>query len=174
HSYFYSLYHVASLIISIFFLLSTSLPSRSSLFPYTTLFRSWWALADRRVRGLLLEVRGRLAPRDHLQRRRCRARRPDRDRRGRAAGRWRAVGRAAHQPRDRAHQADQGGHRQRWRLQRQQVRRVHRLSPRAAPHPRPASLTRPERRAGTGIRIAEVRAPLPDGDRRRADPRRRG
>jgi len=54
------------------------------------------------------------------------------------------------------------------------VRSVRRLPPRAAAHPHTAPLTRPERRTRAGVRVAEVRAPLPAGDRQRADPRERG
>ena len=53
------------------------------------------------------------------------------------------------------------------------LRRLHRPTAGADPHPHPAQIARPERRPRARLPVAEVRAPLPARDRRRPHPRRR-
>jgi hypothetical protein len=70
--------------------------------------------------------------------------------------------------------ADPGDHRlgQRALLPRRRVRVLHRQPARAEPRPHPPPLARHQRRDRALLRIAEVRAPLPPRDRRRARARR--
>ena len=60
---------------------------------------------------------------------------------------------------------DQAGHRQRRGVSGGRVRGVHRLPARTGAHPHGREVSRPQRGPGTGLRLAEVRAPLPAGDR---------
>lgn len=92
---------------------------------------------------------------------------------GRTAGRP-VTGRASDRPRHRPPSPDQAGHRQRRRVQGRPVRGVHRLPTRTPAHPHPPPLTRPERRPGARLRVAEVRASLPHRDPGRAEPGDRG